>query len=61
MKKKISKAAEQKLRELREEYKLRNEEGDAERLSQLMHMARSLKQGKTYYIYDIERHIDTKT
>jgi len=54
MAKQISEAAKKKLKQLRVEYKLRNEEGDAERLSQLMHMAKSLKKGETYYIYDID-------
>ena len=54
MAKQISEAAKKKLKQLRVEYKLRNEEGDAERLSLLMHMAKSLKKGETYYIYDID-------
>lgn len=48
-------AARARLRELKEQYRESKKRGDQERITQLIHMAKSIKKGERFYIYDFPR------
>jgi len=52
---KLDESARARLKELKEQYQKAKSTGDSERITQLIHMAKSIKKGERFYIYDLPK------
>lgn len=52
---KLDEAARNRLQELKSQYREAKKRNDQERITQLIHMAKLIKSGERFYIYDLPR------